>query len=438
MRLFGKPSPAEEHQKQAEQLLKQGDARDALGALKMGFVADVKHRPLYAVAAKALAALGGVDEAKLFLAAHDKMESAVPFFNLGYHFVEVGQDDFAVPFLERAHALAPTERVVANELALALAGSFRPAKGRDVLARVDYTQEWGIAYQYHWCRLLAGDDPKDAEAFVAAPPKNAEPGQEDNIAYMRLRLSECLERRRSIPQPLLEIRDWHFIQYGAAILDFMDERYADGGKQVAGGRHVYQAASDEALAEILGKLKALLEGLGRQFERVVALPDRDSEIVGCAVAAWLGLPWERADEANLEAPRCLVVAGEASRFGEFPQVHTVQDGQTTFALWQQWTQPGPWTPDIVGVLAQVYVLPWSGNRLRIDPETNKPVQLPEDSRPVKEIVAELQATAPSEDPSFAETLAFYLARKALVRGGKAGQGRHPFQRDSPVPGSYFS
>jgi hypothetical protein len=440
MRLFGKPSPAEESLKQAKQALKEGDSNRALGCLKHGFVADILHKPLYQLAQQILTSLGATEEAELFAQALKNLYNPHAFFDLGYHFVDVGHDSFAVPFLEHANTLAPGQPLIANELALAYAGSFRPHLGRDVLSTVDYSCDWPVEYQYHWCSLLSGDDTTRAEAFLAKTPilrPEEQAERQETMLYMKQKMLACIERRKSISRPVLEIRDWHFIQYGTAILDFFDERITPEGKQVAGGRYVYQAGYNEDICALLQKLQQFLSQTGRTPERVISLPDHDSQIIAHAVAMFLKLPLETANEANLTEPHTLLVASEANAYGEFPSIQETQENQTAFALWHEWTADGAWAIDVVGFMAQTYILPWSADRMSFDEATKTVTRPPADTRPVEVIAAAILAAQPAPDPSFLENLAFYTERKALLTGARAGMPRLPFRQDSPVPGRYF-
>ncbi len=139
-------SAADSYVQQAQEALKQGQPQQALGALSHGFVADVMHQPLYGLAAQTLERMGGQEEAQLFLIAQKNLTNPKAFFDLGYHFVEVGHDTLAVPFLERAVKLEPQSLEYANELSLAYSSTFRPGQGHDVLEKHQPIKDfWAIS-----------------------------------------------------------------------------------------------------------------------------------------------------------------------------------------------------------------------------------------------------------------------------------------------------
>jgi len=449
MRLFRRssddtPSPAAEHEAAARAALRgDSDPRAALGHLRSGFAVDPAHRTLYALAAESLRQLGGENEALLFEQALARFDTYQPFFELGYHFIEVGNDALAVPFLERAHALAPTDVPTATELALAVTAQFRPCRGREVLAKTNYTSSFSAAYQYHWCSLLCEKGEAETAEFIDggrnAVRTGGVPAQwASEVTVMLDKLDACRERMQAIGKPEPFVRDWHFIQYGAAVLDFFDERSAEEGLSVAGGRYVYQSSDAASLYGILERLGRFLEILQRRPAQVLYVADRDSEIVGRAVAAVLGLPVDVATAENVAGPHRLIVASDNHALADIAEALLIpHEAQTVFSLVMDWLEPGVLTPDISGVMAQHFVLPWQSG-LRIDPDTRQAVRTEPDTRPAAEIAAELLSAEPTPDPRFErETLPFYQRLRTLLKGVREGDRRLRFSRDSPVPGAYF-
>jgi tetratricopeptide (TPR) repeat protein len=435
-------TPATPHLEAARQALDEGRPREALGHLTHGFGQDAGHRPLYALAATCLRRLGEDEEARLFEAALDDFHAAEPFYALGYHLVEGERYELALPFLERAHDLAPGRVDVALELAQTYTSRFRPQDARELLQRTGLRRDFWATYEFHWASLLCNrpqgvtDFVRDARATVAAAA--LDPGTRRSLDFALDKLEQVRARLVAFPAPRPRVQDWHFVQYGAAILDYFDDRTAAGGLEVAGGRWVALWGGEAHIAMVLHKLRDLLAALDRLPERVLGLPDRDAEIVGRAAALLLDRPYEAAPPEAVAQPHTLLVAADNRQLGDRGLL-PVLEGQTVFALNLHWLHRGGATPDVAGVLSQYFALPWSGGMIQVDPETRETVRPAPDTRPPGVIAGELAATPPEEDPRFEEILSFYVARAAYLPGGPRGGGtRLPFLPDSPVPGTYFS
>ena len=162
------------------------------------------------------------------------------------------------------------------------------------------------------------------------------------------------------------------MQYGAAILDYMDERVGDGALEVAGGRYVYQSGGTDEVALILHKLRQFLQDVGQVPPVVWAVPERDSEVLGRALASLLGVPLVTGERPQGAA---LIVAAD-SKFllqseRDVEELGTVRPGQVVFAYTVNWVDAGNVTPDVAGLLSQMYVFPWAGGQMRLnmdDPE----------------------------------------------------------------------
>jgi tetratricopeptide (TPR) repeat protein len=435
-------SPAHEHLESAREALDEGNPQEALRRLTYGFGADVEYTPLYELAVTCLRQIDGEEEAQLFEEARDDFDDAEPFYALGYHFVEVRRYELAIPFLERAHALAPRREDVALELALAYNSRFRPQDARDLLQPPHLRQSFWNGYEYHWASLLC-NRPQGVERFVDDSCAGIADAELDvhthhTLLFVLDKMAEVLMRLQAFPDPRPLVQDWHFIQYGAAILDYFDDRTAEDGLEVAGGRWVVLWGSAGHIAMILHKLKRWLIALDRLPQRVVGLPDRDSEIVARAAAHLLELPFVSAEDESPAQPHTLLVAADNRQLTD-SGLMPVLEGQTLFALNQHWLHRGGITPDVAGVMTQTLTLPWSGENVQVDPETRRVTRPEPDTRPAHVIAQELAGTEPHHDPRFDDILAFYQARADYLKGGRRGGDlRLPFLSDSPVPGAYFS
>jgi hypothetical protein len=189
---------------------------------------------------------------------------------------------------------------------------------------------------------------------------------------------------------------------------------------------------------ILDKLRRLLTALHCVPDRVISLPDRDSEIIARAAASVLGVSFALAPPVALAQSHTLLVAADNRQIGDWALV-PVLEGQAVFALNLHWLHRGGPTPDIAGVLSQSLILPWSGDQIQVDPETREISHPPADTRPAEIVARDLVAVEPEQDPHFEDTLDFYVERARFLKGGSAGgRARLPFYPDSPVPGTYFS
>jgi hypothetical protein len=110
-------------------------------------------------------------------------------------------------------------------------------------------------------------------------------------------MEACLRRLQAVGEPEPLIPDWHFIQYGAAILDLMDESVSEDAFEVAGGRYVALWGQMESVRRVLEMLKIFLAATEQKPRIVVAHEDRDSQILGLALSQVLGLPFETATSA---------------------------------------------------------------------------------------------------------------------------------------------
>ena len=307
-------SPAEPHHNAALAAMDKGEPENALRHLRFGFMADPTHRPLYQTASLCLHAMEGNEEAKLFETAFNQFEDPLPFYQLGSHFSQIGQTDLAVPFLERGLILAPDDLQIATELGLAYTSAFQPLRARQVLARFLDRGDYWASYQYFWSSILL-NQPAGVREFIKTnrgdlTQSNLEPRVKAAVRYTLDQLERALQRLDVIQPPQDTIRDWHFIQYGAAVVDLMDQRISQDGDKVAGGRYVALWPQYEKLSGVLHKAARLLDAIGRRPNRVLALPDRSSEILGRALAVMMDLPFQSAPADLLDMSKQVIVAAD--------------------------------------------------------------------------------------------------------------------------------
>lgn len=355
-----------------------------------------------------------------------------------------GHNRLAIPFLVRSLQLAPEEMGVATELAVAYCAQFQPDLAKAVLNNFDWRSNFWYSRFYYYCALLC-NQPDGCDAFIADGLKMLDGETEQVVGQGRAsvyKLSEILSRLRTVKGPRNLIVDWHYIQYGAAVLDLFDERVIPEGLEVAGGRWVALYVTYSTLRSMIEKLKQLLEKTGRVPQKVLAIPERDSVIIGTAIAQILQVPFQMYSGSE---ENTLVVCSDSAMLGvnEFVEsitmgLYDILPGQTLFAANHSWLQRAPVTPDVAGFLTQTCAFPWSAGMIRVNPDTGTPEPSEEDTRSVEEIAADIVAASPVEDPNFAHHLNFYSDRIDHLKGGRnGGKKRFAFVVDSPVPGRYF-
>jgi len=422
---------------------KEGEYADALQNLWKCFSIDNQFVSAYKLAAKILAEIGGEEEAHLFQACADNFESANPFYDLGYHFVDAAQWEVATPFLERAFALNPTDLNMAYELSLALTARFKFERATEVIESVEFRNDFWLSYRLYFCNILQNREVNIAQQFIRSIREQIYllPQKSDDEAFALQKLAELQEMIRRLEslykiEPFEEgktfIRNIHFLQYGGAILDFMEGE--NGGREVAGGRYVGIWFSKEIIARILEKLVLFLAKIKKQPSEILYILDRDAEILAKVLAEKWNIPTNFLSEKNVHTQNALIIAKDAKDFQEFLQLVPIENEQITFALQVNWLESAAFCPDIAGVLAQFANPYWNGGRVVQNGQSH---QIEADMRKTSAIAAEILEVSPKLDKYFEEHLAFYEAQKSFLKCVQAKGFRAHFTSDSPLAGEYY-
>ena len=425
----------------AKEQYEQGNFKECLRLLVFALTTAPDDVRCYQLAANCLTKIGADDEAALFEKALSNFSDANSFFDLGFHFIDVGHDRLAIPILERALSLRPGDSEIALELAIAYCGQFQPRKAREILSTCERGKNFWVNYQYYWSSLLCGLD-ENSDRFIKESRRQflAEAASNEirGALYALDKLDELRLRLSKVPESAPLIMHWHFIQYGAAILEYFDDRNEQQGLAIAGGRWVYVGVSHAQIALVARKLKTYLETINRSPKLVIAINERDSLIIGSAISKIFKCPLEILQDAQAASrDDSLLVAAHNWNLSKIP-IERVVKGQTVFAFNLNWLEEGPCAPDVCGLMSQYCTFPWSKDRLEMDPETNQRKDVSEDTRPYDQIGAEIASQELVEDPEFKKVLDFYKQVADYLKGGKVGgQKRWRFITDSPVPGSYF-
>lgn len=442
-----KESPTVSNYNLAKKAFDEGNYKETLRQLVAAFCADSAFLPSYELAALAIDKLGGKEEAEMFKKAMLDFNNYKPFYDLGYHYVDVEHYRLAIPFLERAMGLSNNSIDVAMELAISYASQFQPEKGMEVLDKAGRGEDFWQLYEFYWCSLLSGKV-EEIEDFINDMRNEFREFLEKEgpkagdivgpMIYALDKMEECYIRYKTIDNPDKIIMNWQYIQYGSAILDYFDERTSEEATKVAGGRYVAKFGNYAEIKILAHKLKDYLTKLELMPKLICSLPGRDAEILGKLIAKMLNLGWEVYDPKK-DMNECLVVAGNAKDFNEYyDQFNNIRNGQLTFAMNHNWLEKAFITPDISGFMSQTYVFPWQEGGLRFNEETKQVESIHADERSADEIVEAIIAEKEENDPGFDKVLDFYYERKAYLKGGaKGGTRRLRFVLDSPVKGAYF-
>lgn len=426
------------HYENAEQAFIKDDFTGCLRSLTFCFEEDPSYRPSYELALQALTQLHAEEEINLFQNVLNNFNEMQPFYDLGYHFIEVSHYRLSIPFLERALSFETQNSQIILELSLAYTANFQVKEAFQVLSSIDWKGDfWGL-YQLHYCALLLGEV-DDITVFIQSIRESLEKESKQNetiqtIDYMVNILEEMLLRYQQVVTPQNHIRDWHYIQYGGVILDYFDE----SEEYVAGGRYVSLWGTWESVALNLKYLKVYLEKLSIVPNKILTWDDRGSEILGTTLARMLDISVEKVNSKDIVQENSLLIVSQAHLLNQAVNLISIQKNQLIFAYNLNWLHEGLFTPDIVGHLTQHYFFPWEGGGLNYNPDTNEVTETKDDLRPINLIIEEILQQKVMVDISFDEVLTFYGKHKNFLKGSiHGGSERLPFKIDSPVKGSFF-
>lgn len=434
--LFGKKkenSKALEQLQQAQELFEQGEFQQAFKTVLRGFEKDVNFKPLYELAIRCLDKLEAPEEKTLFLDALTSFKRPEPFSNLGNYFQQINMNDIALPFFKKVSKLDPSDTLVVQDIAISYARNFQIQQALDVLAKPKDLDFWGYWF-YSKLKILA-NMPEDVDKALddLSAILDQEPNQEE-LGFAREKVNEVKEtltRYKLVGQPEDDIQDWHFIQYGGVILDCSDDE--DGPE---GGRHVALWGSKEQVKELAQKLKFFLDKTNTNIQKVLYIDDRSSSILGLVIGKELGVIAD-VYEPNKPTENCLLVAANTTDYNEFYEdLKTIKEGQILFALNHCWLDSANVSPDIVGIMTQMYRFPWDDGHMRLTDDGNVE-QLPADDRKPSEIANDIHNTEPEYVKE--NDFEFYLKRKEHLKGigAKTADFRYNFTLESPVASPRF-
>lgn len=433
---------ADKHQiyKDAEDLYNNAEYSDALLLLKSGFLLDNEYIPFYELTSKALMKIPqGEDEAEMFQKAVADFSSYVPFFDLGYHFVDMANWEMAKVFLQRASQLAPDNVDVAFEYALALASSFEIEAARAAIAKTSFHSDFWASYKYCFYSLLLNDKTEEVKEFIRQIREQiyVKPAQSEDDTFALFKLNELqnISRRlAAVGTPDAHIAHWHFIQYAGVLLDFMED------EGIAAGRWVYVFLTPGHVKNLMEKLHYVLQESPIEVSHILYTNDRNSELIATIAANMMSLPAEVLTYDNYETSNALIITSDASEFNSWQDLRVMNHAQVTFALWMNWTEECLFCPDIVGMLAQAVYLPWEA-AIKVNQTTGEEtVDAKTDNRATSVIAAEyaqVQSAHPEVDVFTEKYLPFYLQNIALLNLAQKQGARSYFTIESALSGSHL-
>jgi tetratricopeptide (TPR) repeat protein len=435
-------SPAEKHYSFAMAAFKENNYRETLRLLTCAFIEDSAFKPAYELVCQCMEQLSFSDEAKLFREVLGHFDNYEAFYNLGYYYIDIGQNKLAIPFLERALTLSGGSCEVAIELSVAYNSQFQPEKALEVLKRVDLGSDFWAWYQYYWCALLSGEVEgiyefiKGTKNYFDSALKQ-ENSETAPLYYVLEKLQQCLNRYNTIKQVEPIIKHWHYIQYGASILDYFEESISENVLPVTGGRYASKFGQYSEVKKIICRLRAYTEGIRFLPETIYFLPDRDSEILARVTAQIFNITCKEYCNKRLKEKH-IVLAADNRDFNVCPELASIKANQLVFSYNHHWLENSLITPDVCGFMSQMYVFPWQGGALRVNPENSILDKAEKDERPAEEVAKAICEEVCEPDEVFEEILQFYSERKEFLKGGKkGGSKRLSFNTDSPVKGAYL-
>ncbi|MFI6866524.1 hypothetical protein [Nocardia sp. NPDC050406] len=380
---------------EARRLLADGDAGSAVRAL-LPVAETAPLHDIVEVVRAASVTIGFDDLAEAAAAVLAQPRDPVALYHFGLNCTERGIAFLGVPALRQALEYAPDAPAVLTQLVYALERQYRHAEAAVLLAQHDSRLvPWPQRYLLVFNAVLADMLPLAREHFARLP----EPDDEDWApAYDRLR--NILRRTETAASVTSldhhDLRGWHFVVTGGYLATLSPFGFAAGMT----GRWAYLQETYPQCRRTLDRLALILTASGRRPRTVSLLPDRDSHILGLAVARLLDIP---AESFTPDATDTLVVAYDLHEVAEDlePTLRERADGRVVYEHATCWVDPPAISADITGLLAQSVVTPWDGS-LRVTPE-HEVEQLPADDRPAAEIAADILAADGTDDPGDGDT-----------------------------------
>ncbi|MCC2280362.1 tetratricopeptide repeat protein [Streptomyces sp. ET3-23] len=424
---------------EALELIAAGDVPGALRLVR-GREEELPTGELAGLLSRAAAATGFEDLEQAAGRAAADPEHPQMLYAYGYACIERGLPAAAVPALRRALELVPESGAVLRELVAAYEETGRHDRAAAVLeTREESLADWPDRYLLAWNAAMSGrlDVARHQTALLSAPDDERWQPAHRRMQDIVRRAEVLRVAAAPVPTPLLgeqDLRGWQFVIAGT-VLGTLSPYGFDAGMN---GRWAWLQDSPEQCREGLLRLRTALSAADLHPTTVSLLPDRSSRILGLAAAELLGLPAVPFEPARTDT---VVIAYDLSEV-DAESLIALRDrtpGQVLHEHASCWTDTPPIAPDSAALLVQSVVPPW-GSGLRMG-EDGAPERMPEDSRPVEEIAADIvgaDAVLPDGDDEAPEDddeafVAFVRAAAAHWLQGDRTQ----VPSSGPVPGARF-
>lgn len=202
----------------------------------------------------------------------------------------------------------------------------------------------------------------------------------------------------------------HFVGYGAAIL----------GAPPANSKRALTLRYGEVRG-ILEQLKSWISIMELSPSVVLGLADRDSQILGRALALRLKMRYETASGDMVSQSEAVVVAAD-SRSILSPALTTIFPEQVLFSFNLN-PLGAALAPDVAGLACHELIFPWQVEAEEQGGETEDEAELPQ--REASSVAAQVAATRAVNDPGWPARLEFYRVRNTLLAAGNPRLSRLP-------------
>ncbi|MFI9151437.1 hypothetical protein [Streptomyces sp. NPDC053367] len=385
---------------EAWELLDSGDVPGALRRLRSG-TDGLPLGEVALVAARAAESAGFDDLRQAAEALAARPDDAKALYDFGYACVERGVSYLAVPALREVLRTHPDAGGVVRELVSAYEREGRHAEAVELLGRYEGSlAPWPDRYLLVYNALMAGD------LELARRQRTLLPDPEDpQWLPARRRQDRMLQRAAAVaptsPLDLSDLRGWQYVIGGSVLGTISPYGFGAG----MNGRFAWLQDTPELCLRGLLRLRTLLEAADLRPRSVSLLPDRDSEVLGLAAAALLGLPAEPFEVGREDT---VVIAYDLNGLLDTPegpglleQLHERARGEVLHEHASCWTDAPVVAADSVALLHQSAAAPW-GERLRVG-EDGEVGREPADGRPADRIAEDILAADPAPDEGDGET-----------------------------------
>lgn len=406
---------------EAMQCLRDGDAKGAFSILRwlLEYPASPDPSSLSSsldALARVTRALQAEDLAQALERAKGHTDDPTALYDAAFALYEHRLHGIAATLLARANRLAPSEPKIVCELSANLEALMLNHRA------AEHIRTSGLADHVPMCRyLLAFNALMSGDLQV---PRTLVPSlresDDPDIVFLGEQIDNMLARADAVASATSlsdeDLSGWHVVLGGTLLLHVAADGYDDGMR----GR--YAALFDDValIKRGIERMKFVADEAGLVFDRIFALPDRDSSIVATAAGEILGLPVEDWPATGTSTPG-LIVGYELERIEDRTALEPLRQhhpGQVLYVHGSSWTEPFPLAPDVANVLHQHLVAPWDEGRPSVDPESGEVTALPADDASEDELVQRIV----DAQSSLVLPLNTDESLAALIRGLSALQG----------------